>query len=58
MALAEVGSLLASAWQAGARSTDAAGAGLADGVLVATGAVPGAWLRFHLVNHLNPLLPR
>ena len=28
------------------------------GVLVATGAVPGAWLRFHLVNHLKPLLPR
>ena len=58
MALAEVGSLLASSWQAGGRSTDAAGAGLADGVLVATGAVPGAWLRFHLVNHLKPLLPR
>ena len=31
---------------------------LADAVLVATGAVPGAWLRFHLVNHLKPLLPR
>ena len=31
---------------------------LADGVLVATGAVPGAWLRFVLVNHLQPLLPR
>ncbi len=30
----------------------------ADGVLVALGAVPGAWLRFHLVNHLKPLLPR
>jgi len=31
---------------------------LADAVLVATGAVPGAWLRFHLVNHFKPLLPR
>jgi len=31
---------------------------LADGVLVATGAVPGAWLRFHLVNQLKPLVPR
>jgi CrcB protein len=31
---------------------------LADAVLVATGAVPGAWLRFHLVNQLKPLLPR
>ncbi len=26
--------------------------------LVALGAVPGAWLRFRLVNHLEPLLPR
>ncbi|PHX86912.1 MAG: chromosome condensation protein CrcB [Synechococcus sp. Baikal-G1] len=31
---------------------------LADGVLVATGAVPGAWLRFVLVNRVQPLLPR
>ncbi|MCX5943043.1 MAG: CrcB family protein [Cyanobacteria bacterium] len=29
----------------------------ADGVLVATGAVPGAWLRFVLVNRVQPLLP-
>jgi CrcB protein len=29
-----------------------------DAVLVALGAVPGAWLRFRLVNHLEPLLPR
>jgi CrcB protein len=27
-------------------------------VLVAIGAVPGAWLRFRLVNHFEPLLPR
>lgn len=27
-------------------------------LLVALGAVPGAWLRFRLVNHLAPLLPR
>jgi len=26
-------------------------------LLVAVGAVPGAWLRFRLVNHLEPLLP-
>jgi len=31
---------------------------LADGVLVATGAVPGAWLRFYLVNHFQPMVPR
>jgi CrcB protein len=31
----------------------------ADGtLLVALGAVPGAWLRFYVVNHLEPLLPR
>lgn len=30
----------------------------ADGLLVAIGAVPGAWLRFRLVNHLRPLMPR
>ncbi len=29
-----------------------------DAVLVALGAVPGAWLRFRIVNHLEPLLPR
>lgn len=27
-------------------------------MLVALGAVPGAWLRFRLVNHLEPMLPR
>ena len=31
---------------------------LADGVLVATGAAPGAWLRFYLVNHFQPMVPR
>ena len=31
---------------------------LGDPVLVALGALPGAWLRFLLVNHLQPLLPR
>ncbi len=30
----------------------------ADPLLVALGAVPGAWLRFRVVNHLEPLLPR
>ena len=29
-----------------------------DAVLVALAAVPGAWLRFRIVNHLQPLLPR
>ncbi len=29
-----------------------------DALLVAVGAVPGAWLRFRLINHLEPLLPR
>jgi len=29
-----------------------------DALLVAIGAVPGAWLRFRLVNHLEPLVPR
>lgn len=28
-----------------------------NALLVALGAVPGAWLRFRLVNHLEPLLP-
>jgi len=27
-------------------------------LLVAIGAVPGAWLRFRVVNHLEPMLPR
>ena len=27
-------------------------------LLVGLGAVPGAWLRFRLVNHLEPMLPR
>ena len=27
-------------------------------LLVVIGAVPGAWLRFRLINHLEPLLPR
>jgi CrcB protein len=27
-------------------------------LLVAIGAVPGAWLRFRIINHLEPLLPR
>lgn len=31
---------------------------LHSALLVALGAVPGAWLRFRLVNHLAPLLPR
>jgi CrcB protein len=37
----------------------ASGAGemLGDALLVALGAVPGAWLRFVLVNRLEPVLP-
>ena len=27
-------------------------------LLVAIGAVPGAWLRFRLVNHFEPMVPR
>lgn len=27
-------------------------------LLISLGAVPGAWLRFRLVNHLEPMLPR
>lgn len=27
-------------------------------LLVALGAVPGAWLRYRMVNHLKPMLPR
>lgn len=29
-----------------------------EALLVAIGAVPGAWLRFRLVNHLEPVLPK
>ena len=29
-----------------------------DVLLVAIGAIPGAWLRFRLVNHFEPLVPR
>jgi CrcB protein len=29
-----------------------------EALLVALGAVPGAWLRFRLVNHFEPLVPR
>ena len=29
----------------------------ADALLVAIGAVPGAWLRFRVVDHLEPVLP-
>ena len=29
-----------------------------EAVLVAMGAVPGAWLRFRVVNHFEPMLPR
>ncbi|MEB3351872.1 MAG: CrcB family protein [Cyanobacteriota bacterium] len=29
---------------------------LADGLLVAVGAVPGAWLRYRLLGHYGPLL--
>jgi CrcB protein len=31
---------------------------MADGLMVALGAVPGAWLRFRLVNHFQPMVPR
>lgn len=31
---------------------------MSEALLVAVGAVPGAWLRFRLVNHLAPVLPR
>lgn len=34
-------------------SAEASGA-----LLVALGAIPGAWLRFRLVDHLEPMLPR
>ncbi|KEF41782.1 MAG: chromosome condensation protein CrcB [Cyanobium sp. CACIAM 14] len=29
-----------------------------DALFVAVGAVPGAWLRFRVVNHFEPMLPR
>jgi CrcB protein len=29
-----------------------------DALIVAIGAVPGAWLRFRVVDHLEPVLPR
>ncbi|MCT0218897.1 CrcB family protein [Synechococcus sp. CS-1329] len=29
-----------------------------DVLLVALGAVPGAWLRLRLINHFEPMLPR
>ncbi len=32
--------------------------GDADALMVAIGAVPGAWLRFRVVDHLEPVLPR
>ena len=31
---------------------------ISDALLVAIGAVPGAWLRFRLVNHFEPMVPR
>ena len=36
---------------------DVAGSG-SEALLVALGAIPGAWLRLRLVNHLKPMLPR
>ncbi|MEN9878292.1 MAG: putative fluoride ion transporter CrcB 1 [Cyanobacteriota bacterium] len=30
---------------------------LRDILLVSVGAVPGAWLRFRLVNHFEPMIP-
>ena len=29
-----------------------------EALFVALGAIPGAWLRLRLVNHLHPMLPR
>ncbi|QEY32517.1 CrcB family protein [Synechococcus sp. RSCCF101] len=29
-----------------------------DTILVAVGAIPGAWLRLRLVNHFQPMVPR
>jgi len=31
---------------------------MTDAALIALGAIPGAWLRFWMVNHLQPVLPR
>ncbi len=31
---------------------------MSEALLVACGAVPGAWLRLRLINHFEPLLPR
>lgn len=41
-------------------ATSGAGSALLanQALLVALGTVPGAWLRFRVVNHLSPLLPR
>lgn len=36
----------------------AAPAGASDALMVAIGALPGAWLRYRVVNHLEPVLPR
>jgi CrcB protein len=36
----------------------AAGTPGGEALLVAIGAVPGAWLRFRVVDHLEPVLPR
>lgn len=35
-----------------------AAAATGDALLVAIGAVPGAWLRFRMVDHLEPALPQ
>jgi CrcB protein len=32
--------------------------GNTDALMVAIGAVPGAWLRFRVVDHFEPVLPR
>ena len=29
-----------------------------DALLVALGAVPGAWLRLRMVNHFEPMVPK
>jgi CrcB protein len=38
--------------------SDGAAPAATDALLVALGSVPGAWLRFAMVNHLAPRLPR
>jgi CrcB protein len=40
------------------RANVLASGSLHNAIPVALGAVPGAWLRFRLVNHLAPLLPK